>query len=107
MRERACVLICFGYVVSYSIARRLLLGPQHQPRYSPTALHIRLEDLVDVGGIAIAVPDPFGIDHHRRSELAAIEAAGGVYARIGEAELLGAHFHVVAQLLAALLGTAA
>src|SRR5260221_1702636 len=87
-------------------ARRLLLRLQHQPRDAAAAFQMRLEDLVDIGGVAIAVPDAFGIDHHRRPELAAIEAAGGIDPSVGDAELLGPHLHVVAQLLAAFLGAA-
>src|SRR5690242_21272887 len=68
---------------------------------------MRLEDLVEIGGGAVAVPHALGIDHHGGAELAAIEAAGGVDAHIVEAELLRPCLHVVAQLLAALLAARA
>src|SRR6185437_4431300 len=61
-----------------SLARRSLLGLQHQPRHPAAADDMRRQDLVDVGGVAIAVPDPLGVDDHGRDEFAAVEAAGGV-----------------------------
>src|SRR6185437_9140753 len=85
----------------------LLLRLQHQSLDAAALDEVLLQDLVDIGGAAIAVPDAFGIDHHGGAELAAIETARGVDAHIGKPELLGAHLHVIAQLLAALLAAAA
>src|SRR5260221_6843318 len=87
-------------------ARRLLLRLQHQPRGAAAAFQMRLEDLVDIGGVAIAVTDAFGIDHHRPPELAAIEAAGGIDPSVCDCELPCPHPPLVSPLLAAFLRAA-
>src|SRR5260370_726436 len=81
-------------------------GPRPAARVRAPAVQVRREDLVDVGHGAVVVPDALRKDHHGRHKLAAGEAAGGIDARVGEAELLRARLHVIAQLLAALLAAA-
>src|SRR5262245_51034586 len=93
--------------LSAAVARRAVFGTQHQPRHAPAMLHMVNQHFIDVGRRLAAVPDAFGIDHHGRPELAAIETAGGIDADIVKAEFLGARLHVVAQLLRPLLLAAA
>lgn len=88
-------------------SRTLLVRMQHQPLDAAVLDEMTLKDLVDIAGAAIVIPHAFGIDHHVRAKLAAVEAAGGVDTDVREAELLGTDLHVAAQLLAALLAAAA
>src|SRR6185312_2234405 len=92
---------------STAVARRPILEAQHEPRHAPAALHVVNQHLVDIRRRLAAVPDAFRIDHHGRPELAAIETARSVDADVVEPELLRACFHIVAQLLRALLLAAA
>src|SRR5215469_14165679 len=82
--------------------RQLVLGFQHQPLHPPALDQMQRQDLVHFLAGPHVVPDPLGIDHHRRSELAAIEAAAAVDAHAAEPELLRPHLHVVAQAFGAL-----
>ncbi len=41
---------------------------------------MRIDDLVDIMFVDIGVPDRFGVDHHHRTFLTAIQATGLVYA---------------------------
>src|SRR5262245_12560004 len=55
-----------------------LLRLQHQPLDTAPFDEVGLEDLVEILGRPVGVPNAFRVDHHGGAELAAIEAAGGV-----------------------------
>src|SRR3546814_9235337 len=75
--------------------RRLVLGMQ-QEAPDPPALHqVRLQDLLGILDRAVVIPDAFRIDHHGRTQLAAVEAAGLVDPHPLEAELLHPRLQVV------------
>jgi hypothetical protein len=67
----------------------------------PPFLTVGLQDLVDVPGILVVVPDTFWVDHHVGAELAAVETARGVAANVLDAHLTRLLAHIAAQLLAA------
>src|SRR3546814_9255254 len=77
--------------------RRLVLGMQ-QEAPDPSARHqVRLQDLLGSLDRAVVIPDAFRIDHHGRTKLAAVEAAGLVDPHPLEAEFLHPRLQVVAQ----------
>src|SRR3546814_19464922 len=77
--------------------RRLVLGMQ-QEAPDPSALHqVRLQDLLGILDRAVVIPDAFRIDHHGRTKLAAVEAAGLVDPHPLEAEFLHTPLQVVPQ----------
>src|SRR5207248_5786119 len=82
-----------------SVLRRQVFGLQHQPLDPAAVLDVDLQDLVDVGGILVAVPHALGIDDHVGPELAAVEAPGGVAADALDAELPRLFARIAAQLL--------
>src|SRR4051794_29199968 len=59
-------------------ARFGLVRQQHQPLDPSAPDHMGLKDLVNVFLGLVRVPDALGIDHHRRPQLAPLQAAGGV-----------------------------
>src|SRR3546814_12848586 len=64
----------------------------------PAALHqVRRQDLLGILDRAVVIPDAFRIDHHGRTQLAAVAAAGLVDPHPLEAELLHPRLQVVAQ----------
>src|SRR4051812_1354377 len=65
MRTRRCIQTSIGY---------------HQPAHGLPTDDVRLYDLIEVFFANPAVPNRFGINHHVRSMLALIEAAGLVRA---------------------------
>src|SRR5689334_13492652 len=65
------------------------------------------QDLVDVFLVRDRIPDAFGIDDDGRPELTAVEATGIVDADFLQSQLPCPVLHIVAQLLAALVGAAA
>src|SRR5207237_959781 len=68
---------------------------------------VLLDDRVDLLGGAHGVPDPRGVDHHRRPELALVETARLVDAHTaGHAPRLHRLLEVIAESLRALLGSA-
>src|SRR5688500_15458659 len=73
------------------------------------AHEVLLDDLVDVLLVHVRVPGLLGVDHHHRSQLAAVEAAGLVDAHLalaGELELLDALLGVLLHRLGAVAGAA-
>src|SRR5262245_2065083 len=66
-----------------------------------------VQDLVDIRLASHSVPDAFGIDHHRRSELATIETSGHVDPHVRQYLGLGGCLEVVTQILRTLLRAAA
>ena len=67
-----------------------LVRQQHQPLDPSASSHMGLKDLVDVFLGLVRVPDALGIDHHRRPQLAPLQAAGGIDADVRlQAHLLG------------------
>ena len=75
----------------------------------PAELQVRLDDLVDVGLIDIAVPDAFRVHHRHRARSAAVQAAGLVDAHLagaGQALGLDALLAVVERRLRAVVGAA-
>jgi len=83
------------------VLRRQLFGHQNQPLDPAAILDVGLQDLVDVLGILVMIPDAFRVDHHVGTELAAIEAARGVEADVLDPELARLLARVAAQLFAA------
>lgn len=65
------------------------------------------DDLVDVGTGLAGIPYPLGVYDHGRAEFAAVEAAGVIDARFGQAQRLDAAFHVIAQGFRIFFGAAA
>src|SRR5665213_4100360 len=82
-------------------------GLDRQPLDDFPALQMLADDFVHVFFRLAAVPYAFGINHHAGSQLAAVEAAGGVHTRSAEVQFLHPRFHVIAQLVCAFLGAAA
>src|SRR4051794_14016110 len=81
------------------LAGRQLVRLQHQPLDPPAVLDVRLQDLVDIGRVLIAIPYPLGVDDHVRAEFAAVETAGAVASDILDPELLRLGAGIGAQFL--------
>src|SRR5690606_5442024 len=92
-----------GHTRSAAGLRRALLGHQHEARNATALDEMLLQNLVEILGRAIGVPNAFRIDHHGRAQLAAVEAARGIDANITESSLLRAGLEIVAQPFAALV----
>jgi hypothetical protein len=68
---------------------------------------MRGKNLVAITLVFGRIPDAFGINHDRRPIFAVVKASRLVDANILKPHFFGAAFHVIAQALAALAGTAA
>jgi hypothetical protein len=78
---------------------KLLVGLQHQALDPLAALEVLLDDFLDVVLVLVGVPDRVGIDHHGRTQLAALHATGlgdGDVAEPRRLDAPGDHFHEVA-----------
>src|SRR5205814_5910580 len=82
---------------SASVLWRQLVGRQHQALDPSAILQMRLDDLVDVLRVLVAVPDALGIDDHVGAVFAAVEAARRIAADILDPQLPRLLAHIAAQ----------